>query len=73
MGYTANLSGGKPSSAKKGIWIRRIGTYRYYALTLAGFDPVRADAIWDQPAHLIAMAVMSKMNYEHVEPKKKTP
>lgn len=56
------------------MWIRRIGSYRYYALVLAGFDPVQADRIWDMPADAIAMAIMSKMTYEHVEPnKKKTP
>jgi len=50
-----------------------MGTYRYYAHVLAGFDPVKADRIWDMPADHIAMAIMSKMTYEHVEPKKKTP
>jgi hypothetical protein len=38
-------------------------------LILAGFDPVKADAIFDQPAQTIAEAFVSKMAYEYTEPK----
>jgi hypothetical protein len=34
---------------------------------LAEFDPDRADAIFDKPAHVIAEAYVSKMCYEYSE------
>jgi hypothetical protein len=39
-------------------------------LVLAGFDPVVADRIFDQPAHVIAEAYVSKLAAEYVKPKK---
>lgn len=52
-------------------WVRQIGVYWYYALWISGFDVVRALANFDQPAHLIAEAVVSKRFAEYVPPPKK--
>jgi len=38
-------------------------------LILAGFDPVRADAIFDSPALTIAEAYVSKMAYDYIPEK----
>jgi hypothetical protein len=65
--YTSGSGGG---SAKKSIWVNRIGTYRYYAQILAGFDPIRADLIFDSRADQIAESFVSKMCYDYVEPKR---
>jgi hypothetical protein len=54
----------------KTVWINRVGAFQYYAHVLAGFDAVRADAIFDLPADEIASAFVSKICYEYVEPKK---
>jgi hypothetical protein len=42
-------------------WSAHIGTYYFYCLSLANFDPVRADVLHDSPAHAIAEAVVTKM------------
>jgi hypothetical protein len=65
-----NYSSGGGGSAKKNIWVNRIGTYKYYAYILAGFDPKRADDIFDSCADQIAEAFVSKMCYDYVEPKR---
>lgn len=44
-----------------------MGTYYYYSLILGGFDPVRADAIFNQPAHVIAEAYVSQMCHNFVD------
>jgi hypothetical protein len=54
----------------KTVWINRVGAFQYYAHVLAGFDAVRADAIFDLPADDIASAFVSKICYEYVEQKK---
>jgi hypothetical protein len=62
-----------PNSKKypnKDAWIKHVGTYYYYALTLSNFNPVEAERIFDQPAHIIAYAVVSQMAYNYYEPKK---
>lgn len=56
--------GAKPDGTKK-KWIESVGTYRYYALILANFDPARADVIFDNPAHEIAEAFVSMLCYNH--------
>lgn len=56
---------------KKMIWTNRMGSYRYKSFILAGFDPSRADAIFDMRADEIAAAYVSKMCYEYTEPKNK--
>jgi len=48
--------------------VESVGAYYYYSLVLACFDPVKAKAIFDQEAHEIAEAFVSKMAYEYVEP-----
>jgi len=63
-------TGGGMGSAKKSIWVNRIGTYRYYAQILADFDPIRADQIFDTRADQIAESFVSKMCYDYVEPKR---
>ena len=54
---------------KKMIWTNKMGSYRYKSFILAGFDPSRADAIFDMRADEIAAAYVSKMCYEYTEPK----
>jgi hypothetical protein len=44
-------------------WIEKVGTYWYFSLVLAGFDPVKADQIFDNPAHVIAEAFVSMMAF----------
>jgi hypothetical protein len=44
-----------------------VGAYYYYSLILADFNPVTADKIFDNPAHVIAEAFVSKMVYEYIE------
>jgi hypothetical protein len=56
--------GAKPDGTKQ-KWIEGMGTYYYYSLILAGFDPAKADAIHDRPAHEIAEAYVSMMCYNH--------
>lgn len=60
------LAGGKDDPNKK-AWIQHIGMYRYYSLVLAGFDPIRAEAIYDNPAHVVAEAFVSKIVSEHID------
>lgn len=62
-------SGGHPNIDKV-IWIQRLGAFEYYSLILAAFNPITAEAIFDNRADVIAKAFVSKMAYEHVEPKK---
>lgn len=49
-------------------WIDSVGVWWYYSLVLAGFDPIRASVIFDNPAHVIAEAFVSMMAYNYVEP-----
>jgi hypothetical protein len=63
-------SGGGGGSAKKSIWVNRIGAYKYYSQILAGFDPLRADEIWNSRADQIAESFVSKLCYDYVEPKR---
>jgi hypothetical protein len=51
-------------------WVKHVGAYRYYSLILGNFNPVTADVIFDNPAHVIAEAFVSKMTYEYVEQSK---
>ncbi len=60
----------QPSDESKNAWIERIGLYWYYSLTLADFDPNRALEIYDNPAHIIAEAVVTRRCAEYVKPKK---
>jgi hypothetical protein len=64
-------AGGGGGNLRKRIWLARVGDFKYHAYVLGGFDPIRADAIFDQPADVIAEAAVSKMCYEYVEPKGK--
>jgi hypothetical protein len=48
--------------------VRKVGAYWYYSLILANFDPTQALVVFDNPAHVIAEAWVSKMAYEFVEP-----
>lgn len=57
---------------KKMIWTNQMGSYRYKAFILSGFDPCKADAIFDMRADEIAAAYVSKMCYEYTEPKNKS-
>jgi hypothetical protein len=62
---------GKASAVKsaKKRWVKSVGVYYYYSLILANFNPVIAQEIFDNQAHVIAEAYVSKMAYEHVEVK----
>lgn len=44
-----------------------MGEYYYFSLILGGFNPVIAEQIFDNPAHVIAEAYVSKMAYEFHE------
>jgi hypothetical protein len=57
-------AGAKPDGTKQ-KWIERVGTYRYYALILSNFDPLKAEAILDLQAHEIAEAFVSSLCYNH--------
>lgn len=48
-----------------------LGSYRYFSMILANFDPQKADVIFDNPAHIIAEAYASKVIYEYRDPPKK--
>lgn len=50
-------------------WIEQVGSYWYFSLVLAGFNPVVADEIFDKPAHVIAEAFVSMMAYNYVDQK----
>jgi hypothetical protein len=63
------MRSGKQSVYKK-RWVKHVGAYYYYSLILANFNPVIADKIFDNQAHVIAEAYVSKMTYEYVEHKK---
>ena len=59
-----------PNSKKypnKQRWIELIGAYWFHSLCLADFNPVEAERIFDQPAHVIAEAVVSQMAYNYYE------
>jgi hypothetical protein len=63
------MSAGSQGDPNRQAWVEQVGTYYYYALILGEFDPIRADRIFDQPAHVIAEAYVSKMAYQYVKPK----
>lgn len=56
----------KPNGNKQ-QWIDKVGTWRYFALILADFDPVRADAIMGYPESTIAQAFVSRTCYNYSE------
>lgn len=56
----------KPSASKK-RWIEKIGSYRYFALLLADFNPVTANLIYNQRASVIAQAYVSRACYNYSE------
>lgn len=59
-----------PKGAKKDInrqkWIEQVGAYYYHSLCLANFNPSSALVIFDNPAHVIAEAVVSQMAYNYI-------
>lgn len=67
---SANFSGGGMAPGMKVIWIKKQGPYRYYSYVLAGFDPIRAEAIFDLTAEAIAEAFVTMMVYNYHEPQK---
>lgn len=66
----AFIAPGSKKYPNKDSWIKHVGVYYYYALALANFNPVEADRIFDNPAHVIAEAWVSKMAFDYFEPKK---
>jgi hypothetical protein len=64
----AFVSGGK-SDPNRQSWVARVGTYWYYSLILANYNPVTAEQIFDNPADTIAESWVTKMAYEYVEKK----
>jgi hypothetical protein len=74
FGTSQNFQGTGIASGmgKKMIWTNKMGSYRYKAYILSGFDPCKADAIFDMRADEIAAAYVSKMCYEYTEPKNKS-
>ena len=61
------FTGKSHSNQNKKAWIQDIGVYWYYSLALAEFDPCRALVIFDNPAHVIAEAWVTKMAHEYIE------
>ena len=61
---------GKPV-AERDRFIDLIGIYKYHALTLADFDPIKANRIFDSPADVIAEAVTARMCFNYVPDTKK--
>lgn len=55
----AFLPKGAKKNANKLKLIEHIGEYYYHSLVLANFDPVQANLIFDNPAHVIAEAVVA--------------
>lgn len=64
------MQAGSKKYPNKQSWITYVGTYYYYALALSNFNPVEAERIFDNPAHVIAEAWVSKMAFDYFEPKK---
>jgi hypothetical protein len=60
-----------PQGSKKDLnrqkWIELVGVYYYHSLCLANFNPTEAIKIFDNPAHVIAEAVVSQMAYNYFE------
>jgi hypothetical protein len=54
-------------NGNKQAWIDYVGVYYYYSLILSGFNPVLADAIHDNPAHVIAEAYVSQMCHNYTD------
>ncbi len=48
----------------KKVWIEEVGTYWYYSLILANFNPDTAERIFDNPADVIAEAYVSMKCYQ---------
>ena len=65
----SGVSQASASTHFKKKWIKTVGAYYYYSLILANFNPIIANEIFDNQAHVIAEAFISKMAYEHVEVK----
>jgi len=61
------FSKGGKSDPNKQKWIETVGAYYYYCLILADFNPNVANEIFNNEAHVIAQAWVSKVSYEHVE------
>lgn len=64
MGIAFMAKGAKKNPNKHKL-IEHIGEYYYHSLVLANFNPTLALTIFDNPAHVIAEAVvaMSAHNY----------
>lgn len=52
-------------------WTQDIGVYWYYCLWISSFDLDKAMRNFDNPADMIAQAVVSKRFAEYVAPPKK--
>jgi len=65
------MADGKSADPTKQKWVDYIGAYYYHSLILADFNPVTAALIFDQPAHVIAEALVSKMCNEYRPPERK--
>jgi hypothetical protein len=67
-------SGKDKDGKKRSEWIERVGTWKYYALVLAGFDPIKADEIYRMtPPDKIAEAICSQTcyKYQSIDPPKR--
>lgn len=67
--YAFSNGGKAPHNHQKDEWIKEVGTYYYHSLILANFNVNLADEIFDNPADVIAKAIVSKQAYEHIEQK----
>jgi hypothetical protein len=72
MGFAQNFSSQQAGvqNGFKIIWSNKVGSFKYFSYILAGFDPIRAEQIWDTRADQIAQAYVSKVCYEFVDIKK---
>lgn len=63
----AFIGKGAKKNPNKAKLIEDIGEYYYHSLVLANFDPVQADAIFDNPAHKIAESMVAMMAHNFRE------
>jgi len=59
----------QPSDEAKSAWVDYVGLYWYYSLCLAEYNPNLALQIYDNPAHKIAEAIVTKRCAEYIKPK----
>jgi hypothetical protein len=52
-------------------WADDIGEFWYLSLVLSDFNPTEALRVYDNPAHIIAQAWVSKQAFNYIEPQRR--